>query len=154
MLHKYRYGRDIDTRKSTSGYLITFSGGAVSWQSKVQKCVVLSTTEAEYIAATEACKNILWLKRFLLELGHAQQEFVLHCDNQSAIHLSKNLSFHSRSKHIDVRYHWIRDVLEAKEILLKKIHTDKNSSDMMTKSLLKEKFYFCRSASGMARSSN
>ncbi|KAL6219071.1 hypothetical protein ACLB2K_012277 [Fragaria x ananassa] len=60
--------RDIDMRKSISGYLITFSRGAVSWQSKLQKCVALSTTEAEYIAATKACKEILWLKRFLLEL--------------------------------------------------------------------------------------
>ncbi|CAL9013346.1 unnamed protein product, partial [Prunus brigantina] len=99
---------DLDSRKSTSGYLITFSGGAVSWQSKLQKCVALSTTEAEFIAATEACKackEMLWMKRFLQELGQEQHKYILHCDSQSAIHLSKNPSFHSRSKHIDVRYH-------------------------------------------------
>ena len=145
---------DVDSRKSTSGYLITFSGGAVSWKSKLQKCVALSTTEAEFIAATEACKEILWMKKFLQELGHKQQKYVLHCDSQSAIHLSKNSSFHSKSKHIDVRYHWIRDVLEAKQLQLEKIHTDENSSDMMTKSLPKEKFEFCRRASGMAHPSN
>ena len=60
---------DIDSRKSTSGYLMTFAGGAVAWQSKLQKCVALSTTEAEFIAITEACKEELWLKKFLQELG-------------------------------------------------------------------------------------
>ena len=102
---------DINSRKSTSGYLITFAGGAVAWQSRLQKCVTLSTTEAEFIAITEACKELLWLKKFFQELGLKQERYVLHCDRQSAIHLSKYSSFHSRSKHIDVRYHWIRDVL-------------------------------------------
>jgi hypothetical protein len=60
---------DIDSRKSTSGYLITYSGGAMSWQSRLQKCVALSTTEAEYIAITEAAKELLWMKKFLQELG-------------------------------------------------------------------------------------
>ena len=59
---------DLDNRKSTTGYLFTFSGGAISWQSKVQKCAVISTTEAEYITATEASKEMVWLKRFLQEL--------------------------------------------------------------------------------------
>ncbi|VVA10754.1 PREDICTED: Retrovirus-related Pol poly from [Prunus dulcis] len=140
---------DLDSRKSTSGYLITFSRGAVSWQSKLQKCVALSTTEAEFIAATEACKEMLWMKRFLQELGQEQHKYILHCDSQSAIHLSKNPSFHSRSKHIDVRYHWIRDVLESKQLQLEKIHTDDNSSNMMTKSLPKDKYEFCRIAAGL-----
>mgnify|MGYP003095416210 CR=1 FL=1 len=86
---------DVDSRKSTSGYLITFARGAVSWQSKLQKCVALSTTEAEFIAATEACKELFWMKRFLEELGLKQERYVLYCDSQSAIHLSKNPSFHS-----------------------------------------------------------
>lgn len=128
---------DVDSRKSTSGYLITFARGAVSWQSKLQKCVALSTTEAEFIAATEACKELFWMKRFLEELGLKQERYVLYCDSQSAIHLSKNPSFHSRSKHIDVRYHWIRDVLDNKFLELEKIHTDQNGADMMTKILPK-----------------
>jgi hypothetical protein len=140
---------DIDSRKSTSGFLITFSGGAVSWQSKLQKCVALSTTEAEFIATTEACKEMLWMKQFLHELGQEQQKYVVHCDSQSAIHLSKNSSFHSRSKHIDVRYHWIRDMLDSKQLQLEKIHTDDNCSDMMTKSLPKDKYEFCRRAAGL-----
>nr|GFA17371.1 retrovirus-related Pol polyprotein from transposon TNT 1-94 [Tanacetum cinerariifolium] len=91
-----------DNMKSTSGYLMTFAGGAVSWQSRLQKCVALSTTEAEYVAATEACKELLWLKRFLQELGFKQQRYAVLCDNQSAIHLAKNSMFHKRTKHIDV----------------------------------------------------
>ena len=140
---------DVDSRKSTSGYLITFAGGAVSWQSKLQKCVALSTTEAEFIAATEACKELLWMKKFLNELGFHQDRYELFCDSQSAIHLGKNSSFHSKSKHIDVRYHWIRDVLEKKLFQLEKIHTDENGSDMLTKTLPREKFEFCRLAAGM-----
>jgi hypothetical protein len=80
---------DVDSRKSTSGYLVTYAGGAVSWQSMLQKCVALSTTEAEFIATTEASKEPLWLKKFVRELGYHQGKYVLFCDNQSAIHLSK-----------------------------------------------------------------
>ena len=72
---------DLDGRKSTSGFLFTFAGGAISWQSKVQKCVALSTTEAEYIAATEAAKEMLWMKRFVQELGLMQDEYVVFCDS-------------------------------------------------------------------------
>ena len=96
---------DLDGRKSTSGFLFTFVGGAVTWQSKLQKCVALSTTEAEYIAVAEAGKEMLWLMRFLQELGFEQKEYKIHCDSQSALDLSKNSMYHSRTKHIDVRYH-------------------------------------------------
>ena len=101
------YAGDKDRRKSTSGYLMTYAGGAVSWQSRLQKCVSTSTTEAEYIAAVDAGKEVLWMKNFLQELGMKQEKYVLFCDSQSAIHLAKNSSYHSRTKHIDVRYHWI-----------------------------------------------
>jgi hypothetical protein len=141
---------DVDTRKSPLGYLITFSGGIVSWQSRLQKCIVLSTIEAKLIAATEACKELLWMKKFLQELGFKQQQYVLFCDNQNTIHLVKNSSFHSRSKHIDVRYHWIRDTLNDKLLNLEKIHTDDNGSDMLTKALIREKLETCRSIAKMA----
>ncbi|KAD2392997.1 hypothetical protein E3N88_39974 [Mikania micrantha] len=115
-----------DNMKSTSGYLMTYARGTVSWQSRLQKCVALSTTEAEYLEAIEACKELLWLKRFSQELGFMQQRYVVLCDNQSAIHLAKNSTFHKRTKHIDVRYHWIRDALEDKRFELDKVHTDDN----------------------------
>lgn len=140
---------DNDGRRSTTGYLLTFAGGAVSWRSKLQNCVALSTTEAEYIAITDAGKEVLWMKKFLKELGIKQEKFVLYSDNQSAIHLSKNPSFHARSKHIDVRYHWIRDVLESKQLDLEKIHTDENGADMLTKPLTRDKLMRCQEVAGM-----
>ena len=141
---------DIDSRKSTSGYLIKFAGGAVAWQSKLQRCVALSTTEAEFIAITEACKELLWVKKFLQELGFDHDKYLLLCDSQSAIHLGKNPTFHSRSKHIDVRYHWIRDVLDARLLELAKVHTDDNGADMMTKALPRGKFEACCEIAGLA----
>ncbi|GKV32746.1 hypothetical protein SLEP1_g41331 [Rubroshorea leprosula] len=106
-------------------------GGAISWKSKLQKSVSLSTTEAEYVALSEAGKEIVWMKTFFEELGLKQERFVLFCDNQSAIYLSKNPQFHSRTKHVDLRYHWIRDAIEEKVLDVEKVHTDDNSSDTM-----------------------
>ncbi|XP_077248258.1 WEB family protein [Tasmannia lanceolata] len=140
---------DIDRRKSTSGYMFTFAGGAISWQSKLRKCVALSTKEAEYIAATEACKEMLWLKCFLIELGLDQKAYIVRCDSQSTIDLSKNATYHSRTKHIDVQYHWIRDVLEHGLMGITKSHTDRNPSDIMTKTVLMEKHELCRALTGM-----
>lgn len=84
------------------------------------------------------------------ELGFKQQKYVLFCDNQSSIHLAKNSAFHSRSKHIDVRYHWIRDTLNNKLFELEKIHTDENGSDMLTKAMSREKLEVCCSIAAMA----
>ncbi|RVW71160.1 Retrovirus-related Pol polyprotein from transposon TNT 1-94 [Vitis vinifera] len=134
---------DVDNRRSTSGYLMTFSGSAVSWQSRLHKCVALSTTEAEYIAAAEACKELLRMKCFMQELGFKQQHYVVYYDNQSAIHLSKNSTYHARSKHIDVRYHWMRDALNDNLFEIEKIHTNNNGSDMLTKTLPREKLGVC-----------
>lgn len=114
---------DVDSRKSTSEYLTTFVRGAVSWQSKVQMCVALSTTEAEYIVVTKACKEILWMKKWLQKLGMDQERYVLKCDNQSAICLAKNSTFHFRTKHIEIRYRWIREVLQEKKTHLDKVYT-------------------------------
>lgn len=122
----------------------------MSWKSKLQKCVALSTTEAEFIAAIEASKELLWLKRVVSELGFGQDKYVLLCDNQSAIHLSKNPSFHSMSKHIDVHYHWIRDALNSKKMKLEKVHTDDNGADMLTKVVTKDKLNVCCQLAGMA----
>ncbi|RDX84971.1 hypothetical protein CR513_33902, partial [Mucuna pruriens] len=130
--------RDLDGRRSTSGYVFTFAGGAISWQSKLQKCVALSTTEAEYIALTESGKEALWLKGFLQELGLKQEKYGIHCDSQSAIDLSKNVTYHYRTKHIDVRYHWLRDAIEEKQFQVQKIHTDRNAADILTKNVTRK----------------
>ena len=114
---------DLDNRKSTTGILFTFSGGAISWQSKLQKCVTLSTTEAEYIAATEGGKKMVWLKRFLQELGLHQKKYVVYCDSHNAIDLSKNTMYHARTNHINVRYHWIREKIKDGSMQFMKIPT-------------------------------
>ena len=130
---------DLDCRKSTSGYLFTFAGGVISWQLELQKCVSLSTTEAEYIAAIEAGKKMLWMKQFLQELDLKQKDYIVHYDSQSAIDLNKNTMYHARTKHIDVRYHWIRKVIEEQLFQIRKIYIDENTTDMMTKVISKEK---------------
>ncbi|GAA0158150.1 transmembrane signal receptor [Lithospermum erythrorhizon] len=140
---------DIDTKRSTSGYLFTFVGRAISWQSRLQRCVALSTTEVEYIAITECCKELLWIKRLFEEIGIKQERFAILCDSQSAIHLSKNPSFHSRSKHIQVRYHWVRDVIEEKQVSIDKVHTKDNGADMLTKILPKGKHDVCCLIAGL-----
>ncbi|KAI4305960.1 hypothetical protein L6164_029285 [Bauhinia variegata] len=124
--------------------------GAIAWQSKLQKCVALSTTEVEFIATTEACKKLLWMKKFICELGFTQKMYILYCDSQSAIYLCKNPTFHGRSKHIDVKYHWIRDVLDSRSLELVKIHTNDNCSDMLTKILPRGKFEACCVGAGLA----
>jgi len=101
------FAGDIDKRRSTTGYVFTLAGGAVSWLSKLQDVVALSTTEAEYMAATEACKEAIWIQRLMEKLGHKKQKIVVYCDSQSALHIARNLAFHSRTKHIGLRYHFV-----------------------------------------------
>jgi len=109
----------------------------------------LSTTEIEFIVITESCKELLWVKKFVQELDFVQDKYLLFVDSQSATHLGKNLTFHSRSKHIDVRYHWIRDALDAKLFELTEIHTDDNGADMMTKALPGGKLEDCCEIAGL-----
>ena len=115
----------------------------------MKKCVSLSTTEAEYIVANEAGKEMLWLKRFIQELGLRQDEYVVFCDSKSAIDLSKNATYHCRTKHIDIRYHWLREVIENQSLKLVKIDTKKNPPDMMTKIVPQKKIDLCVKKSGM-----
>ena len=116
------------------------TGGAMSWQSCLQNCVSMSTTEAEYIAAAEACKEALWLTHLVGDLGIQLEMPMLHCDSQSAIMLAKNPLFHAKTKHIAVKYHFIRDVLEDKKMELVKVHTTENPADLLTKGLPGESF--------------
>jgi len=113
------YAGDVDDRKSTSGHVFLLSGAAVSWSSKKQPVVTLSTTEAEFIAtASCACQGI-WLRRILEEVKYTQQgPIMLFCDNSSTIKLSKNPVLHGRSKHIDVRFHFLRDLTKERKVEL------------------------------------
>lgn len=136
-------GGDLDSRKSTTGYMFTFGGTAVSWMSRLQKSVALSTTEAEYMAISEAGKEMIWLKNFLKELGKEQDNYELFSDSQSAIHLDKNPVFHARSKHIQLRYHHIRELINEGTLSLQKIPGLKNPSDMLTKVVGVDKLRLC-----------
>uniref|UniRef100_A0A2N9HS85 Integrase catalytic domain-containing protein n=1 Tax=Fagus sylvatica TaxID=28930 RepID=A0A2N9HS85_FAGSY len=98
---------------------------------------------------TEARKEMFWMKRFLQDLGLKQDEYVVHCDSQSALDLSKNSTYHSRTKHIAVRYHWLRLIVDQQLMQLRKIHTDKNPADMLTKVVPKEKLELCVGSAGM-----
>jgi len=114
---------DRYNRRSTIGYVFTIGGTNVSWISKLQGVVAFSTTEVEYVAATKASKEMIWLQRFLDELGKKQELSRLYNDSQSAIHLAKNSSFHSKTKHIQLKYHFIWLALEDGQLKLEKIHT-------------------------------
>ena len=137
------FAGDLDKRRSTTGYLFTLAKAPVSWKSTLQSTVAVSTTEAEYMAVTEAVKEAIWLNGLLKDLGVVQSHISLYCDSQSAIHLAKNQVYHSRTKHIDVRYHFVREVFEKGKILLQKIPTADNPADMMTKVVTTIKFNHC-----------
>ncbi|GKV22644.1 hypothetical protein SLEP1_g32496 [Rubroshorea leprosula] len=127
------FAGDLDKRRSTTGYVFTLSGCAISWKATLQSTVALSTTEAEYMAITEAVKEALWLKGLVSDLRVEQNEMMVFCDSQSAIHLTKNTMYHERTKHIQVRYHFVREVISNGDVLVEKISTDQNPANMMTK---------------------
>ena len=137
------YAGDLDKRRSTTGYVFTMAGGPVSWRSILQSTIALSSTEAKYMAVTEIVKKTIWLQGLVTDLGFKQQEVTVYCDSQSAIHLAKNQVYHSRTKHIDVRFHFIREILDEGDILLQKIGTEDNPADMLTKVVTGIKFQHC-----------
>ena len=143
------FAGDLDKRRSLTGYLFTFGGTAISWKASLQSTTALSTTEAEYMAITEAVKEGIWLKGFFNELTIGKQPISLFCDSQSAIYLSKDQMFHERTKHIDVRYHFVRDIFMKGDLSIMKISTDKNPADMMTKPLSQDKFLLCQQIVGL-----
>jgi ribonuclease HI len=143
------YAGDIDTRRSTTGYVFTLGGGAISWSSRLQPTVAASTTEAEYMAAAYAIKEALWLRTLLSELGLDTGTITICADSQSAIKLLKNPVFSMCSKHIDVIYHFARERVTRKDVAFKYIPTDKMAADALTKPLPSTKFNFCRTAMGI-----
>lgn len=129
------YANDIDERKSVNGYVFLSQNGAISWSSKKQSTTALSTTEAEYVSISSAVQEALWIKGFQGEIEGKSPTTLLYSDNQSAIHLASNESYHPRTKHIDVRHHFVRQIIQAGQIELKHIPTQNMVADIMTKSL-------------------
>ena len=137
------YAGCLDSRKSITGYVFTVFGSAVSWKGSLQKVVALSTTEAEYIALTEAVKESLWLRGLAGELRLQDEKITVFCDSQSAIHLTRHQAHHERTKHVDIRYHFIRDILDKEQAEVLKVETEDNPADMITKVLPGNKFEYC-----------
>lgn len=113
------YAGSLDDRRSISAHIFTLGSGVINWSSKKQATTTLSTPEAEYIAATSAACQAIWLRRMLAELQHKQESTTeIYCDDKASISMTKNPNFHSRTKHIDVRFHFIRDLVAKEEIVV------------------------------------
>ncbi|KAM1753554.1 hypothetical protein ACFX12_006125 [Malus domestica] len=135
------YVGDHDTRRSTTGYLFKLGSGTISWCSKRQPTMSLSTTEAEYKAAAMAAQENAWLVQLISDLHQPVDYSVpLYCDNQSAIRLAENPVFYARTKHVEVHYHFIREKVLQEEIEMRQINTDEQVADLFTKGLSTGKF--------------
>ena len=139
VLHGFSYsdwGSDPNDQQSTTGYTFRIAGGAVSWASRKQPTVALSTTEAEYMATSDAARHAIWIRSFLTELSFPQNSpTVLSVDNKGAIDLANNPVHHKRTKHINIRHHFIRECLDQSIIKLDHVSTCDNISDILTKNL-------------------
>ena len=115
---------NADDRNSTSGGCFYVCNNLVSWMSKKQNSISLSTEEAEYIAISSCCTKLLWMQKLLHDYGICQEHLTIYCDNTSAINISKNPVQHSRTKHIEIRHHFIRELVKDGTLTLEFIHTD------------------------------
>lgn len=135
------FARCVDTRRSTTGYVFTIGDAIVTWKSQRQKTVAMSTTEAEYMAASEGAKEAVWLRQLLKDVGFEQKmPTTIYIDNQSAIKLVRNPEYHHRTKHIDIKVHFIRVLCEDETISTKYIRTHDQLADMFTKPLAANSF--------------
>jgi transposase InsO family protein len=134
------WGGDIDSRRSTTGFTLMLSGGCISWKSQLQKTVALSSMEAEYMSASQASQEIIWTRNILADLGYEQKEpTLLYEDNQSCIALTKESRYHKRAKHIDLKYHFIRQTILKQQIALKYCPSAEQKADILTKPLSRVK---------------
>ncbi|GJW54225.1 hypothetical protein Tco_0098310 [Tanacetum coccineum] len=140
---------DYVDRKSTSG-VCTFMGCCLtSWFAKKQTALAISTTEAEYVSAGKACQQALWMKQALIDYGIRLDDVPIMCDNKGAIDLSKNPVQHSRTKHIEIRHHFLRDNVQKGNISIEKVASEDNIADIFTKPLKREVFNYLRLGLGM-----
>ncbi|GKA43274.1 retrovirus-related pol polyprotein from transposon TNT 1-94 [Tanacetum coccineum] len=140
---------DYVDRKSTSGVCTFMRCCLTSWFSKKQTTLAISTTEAEYVSAGKACQQALWMKQALIDYGIRLDNIPIMCDNKGAIDLSKNPVQHSRTKHIEIRHHFLRDNVQKGNISLEKVSSEDNIADILTKPLKREPFNYLRLGLGM-----
>jgi len=134
------WASDIHTRRSTTSYMVMLASGVISWNTRVQKTVALSSTEAEYMSLSDTCRQLQWMHSLFYELGMPIDTIPLCGDNQGAIFIASNPVQERRTKHIDICYHYIRQVLEKGEVALYFIEGSENPADMLTKNLRHVKF--------------
>src|SRR5579871_5653970 len=135
------WGGNLDNRRSTGRFIFIFTDRAISWSSKLQETVALSSTESEYIAATQASREAIWFGKLLQEIGYSQDRgiTIILADNQGSINLAKNPTQHIRMKHINIQHYFIREKVKEKKIELVYCSTDKMVADMLTKSVSRDK---------------
>lgn len=140
-----------DDRRSCTGYTFQFQGGSISWNSRRQPTIALSTTEAEYMSLSSCVQEALWLKQFQEELWPQlkNEAMVIYCDNQSCLKLAGTDGYHSRTKHIDVRHHFVREQVLGGCIQVRYIQTDQMVADALTKGTSHSKLEFCSSNMGL-----
>ena len=148
---------DRDDSRSQSGFVFTLNGGAVCWKSSKQSVVADSTTESEYIAASDAAKEAAWMKKFITDLDvvpSIQKPIEVFCDNTGAIAQAKEPRSHHRAKHILRKFHYIREILERGDIIISKVDTDQNLADPFTKPMTQDKHDQHRDAIGLRLASH
>ncbi|KAJ9560654.1 hypothetical protein OSB04_005814 [Centaurea solstitialis] len=136
-------------RKSTTGHIQFLGDKLVSWASKKQNCVSLSTAEAEYVVAASSCSQIIWMRTQLRVYGFKFDKIPIYCDSKSAIAISCNPVQHTKTKHIDIRYHFIKDHVEKGTIELYFVNTEFQLADLFTKALDEKRFNFLITKLGM-----
>ena len=137
------FAGERDTQKSIIALFFTLGGNCISWKSKLQPPVALSSIKADYVAVIDAFKKAIWLQGILQEIHLFQSKVMVYSDSQSAIHLSKNPIYHERTKHVDIRYHYFRDLVTNDTVIKLKVPIENNPADMDTKVLTPTKFKHC-----------
>ena len=141
-----------DDRRSVTGYIFFLAGGPISWSTQRQKTTALSSTESEYMALSAAVQEAIWLRGMLKDLGFEQSKCtIIFQDNQSSIKLAKNPEMHQRTKHIDIRHHFVRECIANEQIELKFVGTNEQKADIMTKALPEPQYEYLREKIGLCR---
>lgn len=144
------WGSDLDKRRSCSGSVVSMSGAAIAWRSKRQPIVAQSSAESEYIALSYAVKEVMWLKQLARELNIGiDQQTVVFCDSKSAISLADEEAFRDRTKHIDIKFHYVRDMVKVGAITVQYVSTNIMTADSLTKAVTGEKTVICNTQMGL-----